>query len=136
MKILIVDDEFVSRKKAQKILSDYGYCDTAMNGNEALEAFRLAHEEGEPYDLITMDIMMPELDGIETLKLIREWEDSHGFPYGSGVKVMMVTSKITAKTLTQSFYQGCEAFVAKPFDKGKLEKAMKEFMCPGPLIRE
>lgn len=75
MKILIVDDEFVSRKKAQKIMSQYGECDTTINGTKALEAFKLAHEERDPYDLITMDIMMPDMDGIETPKRIRVWKN-------------------------------------------------------------
>ncbi|GAF79962.1 unnamed protein product [marine sediment metagenome] len=63
MRGLIVDDEFVSRKKAQRIMSQYGECDIATNGTETLEAFRLAHDEGRPYDLITMDILIPDMDG-------------------------------------------------------------------------
>lgn len=81
MRILIVDDE-LSRKKAQRILSQHGQCDIAINGTEALDAFRLAHEEGKPYDLITMDILMPDIDGIEALKGIREWEESRKSQWG------------------------------------------------------
>jgi PleD family two-component response regulator len=63
MKFLIVDDEFVSRKKSQKILSQYGECDVALNGLEALNAYVRAHNENDPYNLIFLDIDMPDLNG-------------------------------------------------------------------------
>jgi len=124
MKILIVDDEFVSRKKARKILAGFGECDVAVNGNEAREAFVEAHEEGLPYDLITMDIEMPEMDGITTLKAIRDWEESKGIMPGRGVKVIMLTAFKDARSVLPSFNQGCEAYIVKPFDREKLEKAL------------
>lgn len=126
MRILIVDDEFVSRKKAQKILSQYGECDVAVDGTEAVEAFRLAHEEGNPYDFITMDILMPDMDGIEALKRIRKWEESRNIQLGKGVKVVMLTASKTSDSVLSSFNEGCEAYVVKPFDKEGLTKAMSE----------
>ena len=78
MKTLIVEDEFTSRRLLQKILAAYGECDIAIHGKEALEAFRLARDEREPYDLICLDIMMPEMDGQETLKMIRKTEEEMG----------------------------------------------------------
>ena len=126
MKILIVDDEFVSRKKAQKILSQYGECDIAIDGTEALEAFHLAHKEAKPYDLITMDILMPDMDGIEALKRIRKWEESRNIQLGKGVKVVMLTASKTSDSVLSSFNEGCEAYVVKPFNKEHLTKAMSE----------
>ena len=120
MKILIVDDEFVSRKKAQKILSQYGECDIAISGNEALEAFQLAHEDGKPYDLITMDIIMPDMDGIEALHWIREWEQSASTGPGEAAKVLMLTASKAQDSIRSSFQKGCEAYVTKPFNKQDL----------------
>ena len=117
MKILIADDEFVSRKKAHKILSRYGMCDISINGTEALEAFHLAHEEGEPYELVTMDILMPDMDGIEALKRIREWEESQNIYLGNGVKVVMLTASKASDSVLSSFNEGCEAYIVKPFNK-------------------
>ena len=126
IKILIVDDEFVSRKKAQKIMSQYGGCETAINGTEALEAFHLAHEEGEPYDLITMDILMPEMNGIEALKRLRAWEESHNIQIGKGVKVIMLTADKASDSVLSSFNKGCEAYIVKPFNKENLTKSLSE----------
>lgn len=63
MKILIVEDDFYSRKILKKFLTAYGEVDIAINGEEAVAAFKLAWEENQPYDLITLDIMMPIMDG-------------------------------------------------------------------------
>lgn len=124
MNILIVDDEFVSRKKMQKIMQKYGHCDAASDGKEAFDAFLLAHKEKSPYDLITMDIEMPEMNGIETLKKIRGWEEKNRIPFGTGVKIVMVTVSTGMQTVHDSFYEGCEAYVVKPFDSAKIEKAL------------
>jgi len=126
MRILIVEDEFVSRKKAQKIMAQYGECDVAANGTEALEAFRLAHDEDKAYDLITMDILMPDMDGIEALKRIREWEKSQNIQLGTGVKVVMVTASKASDSVLSAFNEGCESYLVKPFDKEKLAGAMGE----------
>jgi two-component system, chemotaxis family, chemotaxis protein CheY len=63
MRCLIVEDDFVGRKLMQKYLSDYGECDVAVDGEEAVEAFRQAVENETPYDLICLDIMMPNMNG-------------------------------------------------------------------------
>ncbi|RPI76414.1 MAG: response regulator [Desulfobacteraceae bacterium] len=120
MKVLIVDDEFVSRKKAQKILSQFAECDVAMHGKEALEAFKIAHHEGQPYDLITMDIIMPDMDGIEALKRVRAWEEEHGIPLGRGVKILMLTGNKKPDAVLTSYAEGCEDYLVKPFNREKL----------------
>ena len=78
MKYLIVEDDFAARRLLQRYLSNYGDCDIAVDGNEAVEAFRQAVDEKEPYDLICLDIMMPNMDGHEALKVIRQIESEHG----------------------------------------------------------
>ena len=76
MKTLIVEDDFTSRLFLQTFLSRYGECHIAVNGREAVEAFRMAADNGSPYDLICMDIMMPEMDGQEAVKQIRALEEA------------------------------------------------------------
>ena len=78
MRVLIVEDDFVARRVLKEILSPYGECDIVVDGEEAVQAFRLAWEDEEPYDLICMDIMMPNVDGHESLKRIRLIEQEMG----------------------------------------------------------
>ena len=74
MRALIVEDEFLSRKVLRSFLMTLFEVDIVVNGREAVGAFQLAHTDKQPYDLILMDIMMPEVDGIEALQKIREME--------------------------------------------------------------
>ena len=72
MKILIAEDDVVSRKLILKVLSDFGDCDFVINGFEAIDAYLLGQKEGKTYDLIFLDIMMPKLDGIKALKTMAQ----------------------------------------------------------------
>ena len=92
MKALIVEDDFTSRLFLQTFLSRYGECHVAVNGKEAVEAFRLATNNGSPYDLICMDIMMPEMDGQEAVRQMRALEDAGGVLSHRGVKIIMTTA--------------------------------------------
>ncbi len=74
MKCLIVEDDFISRRILRELLGMYFDCEIAVDGEEAVTAFRLAHDSKSPYDLICMDIMMPKMDGHEALRLIRQLE--------------------------------------------------------------
>jgi two-component system chemotaxis response regulator CheY len=120
MKTLVVDDDFVCRKLLQTILSKHGECDIAVNGREALEAFRLASEEGRPYDLICLDIMMPGMDGHEVLRIIRDVEDRSGIKGLDGAKVIMTTALSDYENVRKAFREQCEGYIPKPIDKDKL----------------
>ena len=130
MKILIVDDEYVSREKAVAILSQYGDCSTATSGKDALLAFNLAHDEGQPFDLMTLDISMPDMDGLSVLHLIRRGEQARKISLGRGLKVIMLTASQDSKTIMTSFREGCEAYLVKPFNKESVLGALKELECP------
>jgi HPt (histidine-containing phosphotransfer) domain-containing protein len=71
LRMLLVEDNFASRLLLQTFLARYGECHIAVNGREAVEAFRSALELGQSYDLVCMDIMMPEMDGREAVSRIR-----------------------------------------------------------------
>ena len=124
MKCLIVEDDFAARKLLQRYLSDHGECDIAVDGNEAVEAFRQATDEEWPYDLICLDIMMPNMDGHEALKAIRQIESDHGINGLDGVKVIMTTALDDSQNVMDSFREGCEAYIVKPVEKNKLFEEM------------
>jgi two-component system chemotaxis response regulator CheY len=125
MRTLIVEDDFTSRLLLQTFLASYGECHVAINGREAVEAFRSSQQNGKPYNLICMDIMMPEMDGQEALKKIRDCEELTGILSSSGVKIIMVTALDDVKNVTSSFRSLCDAYVFKPVDTNQLLNHLK-----------
>lgn len=126
MKFLIVEDDFAARRLLQIFLSDYGDCLIAVNGYEAVEAVREALNEGKPYDLICLDIMMPEMDGHQALEEIRRIESAHGISGLDGVKVIMTTALSDSENIFGAFRSGCEAYIVKPVIKEKLLEEMEK----------
>ncbi len=120
MKTLIVEDDFTSRLLLQAILSPYGECHIAVNGREAIDAFISARNDGIPYDLICLDIMMPEMDGQAALKEIRSIETENGILSSSGVKIVMTTALGDPKNVIASFMELCDAYIIKPVEKARL----------------
>jgi two-component system chemotaxis response regulator CheY len=128
MKCLIVEDDFISRRVLQELLSSHCECDIAVNGDEAVTSFRMAHESKRPYDLICMDIMMPGVDGNEALKRIRQLEKEMGVPPNIEVKVIMTTAMDDPKTVIDSFYRGgATSYLVKPISKQKLVRELRSF---------
>lgn len=126
MKILIAEDDLASRRLIYKFLSSYGNCDITVDGIETLEAFLMALDEGEPYDLVCLDIMMPKVDGIKVLATIRELENQKKVIASKRVKVIMMTALNDMDTVNTSFNTGCEAYAAKPINLVKLVEVMKK----------
>jgi two-component system, chemotaxis family, chemotaxis protein CheY len=125
MRTLIVEDDFTNRLLLQTFLSRYGECHIAINGKEAVQAFQLSKENGEKYDLICMDIMMPEMDGQEALQKIRRIEEDGGILSTTGVKIIMVTALDDVKSVVSSFRELCDGYVFKPVDLGRLLGQLK-----------
>ena len=125
MKTLIVEDDFTSRLLLQASLTPYGECHIAVNGRVAVEAFRAAREQGQRYDLICMDIMMPEMDGQEALRQIRKLEDDADILSGDAVKVVMTTALDDIGSVMTAFKGLCDAYLMKPIDKAKLLAQLK-----------
>ncbi len=126
MRVLIVEDDFTSRKILQKILGPYGEVDIAVNGLEALQAFTQSLDDANPYDLICMDIMMPEMDGQTALKEIRAVERERGIQPSQEVKVVMTTALDDPKNVVEAYYKGgATSYVPKPIDKRMLLHLLK-----------
>lgn len=126
MRILIAEDDFASRKAILKFLSAYGECDVTVDGMEAVDAFMMAVDDGDPYDLICLDVMMPIMDGYQALKNIRNIEKEHNTAPEKQAKVIMTTALNEEKNVKMAFELGCTVYCAKPIDleklKGMLEK--------------
>jgi two-component system chemotaxis response regulator CheY len=126
MRILIAEDDFASRRVILKFLSVYGECDVTVDGMEAIDAFMMALDEGEPYDLICLDIMMPIMDGYQALKNIRDIEKERNIPEDKRVKVIMTTALNEEKNVKKAFELGCTVYCAKPIDMDKLKGTLEK----------
>ena len=126
MRVLIVEDDSISRRLLQTIISPYGVCDVVVNGKEAIEAFELAKEEKNNYNLVCLDIMMPEMDGQEVLRQIRKFEKEWDINRQNGVKVIMVTALDDFDNIKSAFEEQCEAYLIKPVIKEKLLDTLKQ----------
>jgi CheY-like chemotaxis protein len=115
MDIIIAEDNPVNQKVTQLILRKLGiHAESAANGQEVLQALEMWH-----YDIVLMDIQMPEMDGIEATRIIRE-------RWPSGLKIIVITdcdSKIYRKLCLDA---GANEFLAKPVAVKELAAAIEQ----------
>lgn len=126
MRILIAEDDFIGRRLLQKFLTQFGPCDIAVNGLEAVDAFLVAHKEGRPYRMICLDILMPVMDGLKVLKAIRDIERQKGIEGKERAKIIITSALNDRKTVSESFDSGCEAYSWKPIDLEEFQMVMEK----------
>jgi CheY-like chemotaxis protein len=114
MRSLIVDDDPVCRKVLNAALRAYGPVDEARSGREAVDALRRSLTGGERYDLITLDIVMPDMDGHSALVAIRALEGVKGLTAGSGAKILMTTSLSDGQHVIAAYREQCSGYLTKP----------------------
>ena len=127
LRVLVVDDDLASQLLLQTFFIGYGECDIAVNGKDAVEAARSALERRQKYDLICMDIMMPEMDGREAVRQVRALEEDHGILSTYGAKIIMTTAVDDMKEVIQCFQDLCDAYLTKPIDLAELRRQMKSY---------
>jgi len=126
MRMLVVEDDFASRRVMQKLLEPFGDVDVVVDGEEAVDAFKLAWEDSKPYEIIFMDIMMPKLDGHEALKRLRELEREMGVKASNEAKVIMTSVLEDPKNVIEAYYGGsATSYLIKPIDRDKLEEELE-----------
>jgi len=126
MKFLIAEDDFTSSLLLQGLLKPYGTADIVANGKEAVEAVRAALKARKYYDLICLDIMMPEMDGQTALKEIRDLEVASGILITDCAKVIMTTALDDKGNVMTAFREQCDAYLVKPIEKAKLVENLKK----------
>ena len=121
MKFLIVDDEVTSRNMVLTMLTGIAECDEAASGPEAIEKFKASAEADSPYNLILMDIVMPEMDGHATAKAIRLFEKEQGIPVDKRAKIIMLTALNSPQDAMESIFNAqSAAYIVKPVSKDNL----------------
>ena len=115
MKVMIVDDSNIIRKAIDKYIRKYDVeiVGHATNGKDALELFR----EKNP-DLVTLDITMPEMNGLECMQEMLKIKDD--------VKVIIVTALNDKATALEALSQGAHSFLGKPFNEEKLDQVLSK----------
>lgn len=109
---LVVDDNFLNRKLILEILKGVAHCDVAENGKQALSLYDQKMQEGARYDLLLLDVAMPEMSGIDVLKSIRAKEKEAGLEGKAKTAVLMVTAY--KDPFLEAFSEGCDDYVLKP----------------------
>jgi PAS domain S-box-containing protein len=113
LQIMIADDSTDNRMLIRAYLRKTPWhLDEAENGREAIEMFKREH-----YDLVLMDVQMPEVDGYEATRAIRQWERDHGLPH---TPILALTASALGDAARHSLAAGCDAHVTKPVKKDTL----------------
>jgi two-component system chemotaxis response regulator CheY len=123
VRTLIVEDDFTSRLLLQVLLARYGECHVAINGREAVEAFRLAQADGRGYDLICMDVTMPEMDGHQAVQEIRRLEKTVK-PLVNRVTIIMTSASNDQEDVGLARQEECDGYLLKPIDAHRLKSLL------------
>jgi two-component system, chemotaxis family, chemotaxis protein CheY len=126
MRSLIVDDDLVCRRILSEILKPLGHCAEASSGREAIASFTAALDH-QRFDVILLDIQMPDIDGHETLAAIRAIEARRGVPQPLGVKVIMATVNTDKNSIFTAFRNQCEAYLIKPVTSEAVMVNLEQF---------
>jgi two-component system chemotaxis response regulator CheY len=125
IRCLVVDDDELGREMLVTMLEDVAACEIACNGREALEKF-MATRDSNPYDLIFLDIVMPEMDGNEAAREIRRLELERGITPDKGVNIIVLTSLNTADDIIKAYVSAqSAAHLIKPVKPEKLKKTLR-----------
>jgi HD-like signal output (HDOD) protein/CheY-like chemotaxis protein len=123
MRILVVDDEMVSRTKMETLMHTFGECKTAVDGFQAIAMYTSAYTDGTPYHLVMLDIEMPDMKGTEVLHHIRDVE-SQGT---HRAVVLMVTAQAAKELVLTSIQSGCDDYITKPFNINIIRNKLKKY---------
>ena len=120
MCVLVIDDDPIACEHAQIILGQIGVsCESVMSGLEGLEMVKLRHARRDPYDLILVDWKMPDLNGVETTRLIRK-------EVGNETPIIILTSYSWDDIEKEAREAGVDTFVSKPLFAGTVMDEFRE----------
>ena len=128
-KVLVVDDLPVNLQVARGLLEPYGLeVDLVESGQKAIEMI----QSGKEYDLVFMDHMMPEMDGIEAVRLIRAWEQEQNLSYDEKLQkqipIVALTANALAGNMEMFISKGFDGFLPKPIDLVQLDQILNEWI--------
>jgi two-component system alkaline phosphatase synthesis response regulator PhoP len=120
-RILVVDDDILVVEALKELLTSSGYeVRVATRGQEALEILDQEH-----FDLLILDVVMPKMTGFDLCREVRKRDDEM-----SAVKIIMLTAKTEARDLQSEERCGCELYLTKPIDPGRLKELIRNTLAP------
>jgi signal transduction histidine kinase/CheY-like chemotaxis protein len=123
-RLLVVDDIATNLKVAKGLLMDYqGKIDTCLSGGEAIELIKAG-----AYDIVFLDHMMPEMDGIETVARIRAWECAPSSVGGGHIPIIALTANAINGAKEIFLKNGFDDFISKPIDIDELDEIMRKWI--------
>jgi two-component system, chemotaxis family, chemotaxis protein CheY len=122
MKMLIAEDDDVARKVLRQLVKGYGSIDMVENGLKAVLAFSNALKDNEPYDVVWMDIMMPELDGQEAMMAMRLEEKK--FRHERKAHFIVSTALKPSREILKELKGLHDGYIVKPFKRQQIENVM------------
>lgn len=125
MKILVVEDDKISRKVLLSILHQFGESVAVGSGKEAVHIFQKAQDVGTPFNFVALDVELPDMNGIDVLKKIRDFEKKKGLKRKDGAKIMMVTSHSDEQIVIDSIRAGCNNYIVKPVNRERVADKLK-----------
>ena len=127
MKSLIVEDEMLGRTLLLEVLRPFGTVHAAANGKEAVEAVRAAVAIEQPYQLVCLDIQLPDMDGVSVLKEVRLEETRAKINSRLRAKVLMTTAASDKDTVVRSIAAGCDGYMLKPYNPDRIVQQLRDF---------
>lgn len=127
MKSLVVDDVEVNCRTLKAVLAPYGDCDTTNDARTTAHLFQEAWEADNPYDLICLDILMPDIDGLKLLQVLRQVEEKMGVGEDRRARILMVTGSDVAEIHDKARALGCDAVIVKPIYRDEVIQLVKDW---------
>ncbi len=127
MRFLVIDDDEAVHMYLTQLLSPYARVEAVFNGAEAIDKYKKAHKDKDPYNTVFMDILMPGMDGHEVTKNLRELEKELHVDGPEEFNLVMITSLKDTKNVSQAFFKGyASCYIVKPFNKVQVMNELRE----------
>jgi two-component system chemotaxis response regulator CheY len=124
MRVLIVDKEKESVALLWSNLTALGDLTVVNDGETAYNAFCAAIDDGKPFDLVCLDTNLPQVDGIDLLAGLRQYEESQGIVAKAGAKILVTTQVCSIDNYYAASSAGCTTFLCKPLDWDKIAREL------------
>ena len=126
MKTLVVEDDATTAAVMAGLLELYGEVSLVQSGAAALDLFSHALKSGEAFDLVCLDIMLPDMSGKDVLKALRDHEAFIGCQESDAARIVMTSSRKDPPAILGSFREQCDGYLVKPATQSKLHQMIKK----------